>query len=230
MRRLLLTAAGLALLCAPGSAFSQGYEISCPGALNAYFRGSYEPVEYAGREWYSQWLAASPDRPLPSQSWYYAYPDRDIVSVENTAIWTWAEIKVHCWVYRSLYVTVVHYDPIDYGGYVRSTNQDGGCGGDEFMTSVAPADPWTGSQDAAEMTSDDYEPYDPGCGGSGSGGASGDDGGAESDDSGGEMTFAELCDLLSGRLYYDYLCLQQWNEKAGDYETIWCGTAAICET
>ena len=44
------------------------------------------------------------------------------------------------------------------------------------------------------------------------------------------MTFPELCSSLGGKLYYDYLCLEQWNEETGAYETVWCGTAAICET
>ena len=56
--RLLLLAGSVALLCAPGPASSQTYdesgetyEIECPGGLNAYFRGNYQGVYHAGKEW-----------------------------------------------------------------------------------------------------------------------------------------------------------------------------------
>ena len=198
--------------------------------LNAYFRGNYELVEYWGKEWSSQWFAVSPERPLPSRTWYYAYPHRDLISTDGTAYWKWAEIKVHCWVYRRLYVTVIHYDPIDFGGYVSTipTDPSGGCAGGEYMTSIAPTT-WRGPHLSYETQGEHYDPYDPGCGESGGGG--GGDGDGSGEDTAGETgTFAELCSSLGGTLYYDYVCLEQWNEKTGDYETIWCGTAAICET
>lgn len=221
MRLLLLTGVA-ALACAPGTAASQRYDISCPGGLNVYFRDGYQPVEYAGKEWYSQWMASSPVRPLPSQAWYYAYPDRDIISTDNTTLWTWAEIKVHCWVHRSLYVQVIHYDPVDFGGFVRAIPSDpNGCGEGETVTSASPAAPWVG----ADLADHSYDPYDPGCTGSGSEG-----GGGGSSGEGETTTFAETCSALNGTLYYDYFCLEQWNERTGKYETIWCGTAAICET
>ena len=44
------------------------------------------------------------------------------------------------------------------------------------------------------------------------------------------MSFPETCSTLGGTLYYDYVCLQVWNAAAGQYESVWCGTAAICET
>jgi hypothetical protein len=240
MRILLLAGVVSVLLGASTSATSQTYnespaadDIECPGGLNTYFRGNYEPVDYWGKEWFSQWFASSRDRPLPSRTWYYAYPDRDLISTDNTSIWKWAEIKVHCWVYRSLYVTVIHYDPIDFGGYVKNIPADpdgGGCGGGEYMTSVSPV----GSSIArsgpnSELASEPYNPYDPECSGGGSGGG-GDDGGGGSGGDSGEMTFPQLCSSLGGKLYYDYVCLEQWNEKTGAYETVWCGTAAICET
>jgi hypothetical protein len=242
--RLLLLAGVIALFCAPGSASGQtndengeAYDIECPGGLNAYFRGDYEAVDHAGKEWLSQWFAFSPDRPLPSRTWYYAYPDRHITSTDNTSVWEWAEIKVHCWVYRRLYVMVVHYDPIDFGGYVKAIPSDpvdgGGCGGGEHVTSVSPAGSLAGGSDPAyEPSREFYDPYDPGCGGSGGGGTggSGEGGGASGEDEGGGTTFPEQCSSFGGRLYYDYICLEQWNEETGAYEAVWCGTAAICET
>jgi hypothetical protein len=232
--RFLLLAGILALFCAPGSASSQTYDyetrdIECPGGLNTYFRGNYEPVDYAGKEWLSQWFAFSPDRPLPSRTWYYAYPDRNLTSTDNTSIWEWAEIKVHCWIYRSLYITVIHYDPIDFGGYVKTNpsapGSGSGCGDSDYMTSISPIDPWTGgSSPAYELSREDYDPYDPGCGGSG-GGTPGEGG-----DDGDDLTFPELCSSLGGKLYYDYMCLEQWNQATGEYDTVWCGTAAVCET
>lgn len=244
MRLLLLTGV-LALLWAPGSAASQTYEesgetydIECPGGLNSYFRGNYEGVYHAGKEWLSQWFAFSPDRPLPSKTWYYAYPDRHITSTDNTYVWEWAEIKVHCWVYRRLYVMIVHYDPIDFGGYVKAIPSDpgtgGGCEGGEYMSSVSQVGSWAGASDPAdELSAESYDPYDPDCSGGGEGSGGIGDGEGESSGSGGdggEMTFPELCSALGGKLYYDYVCLEQWNEKTGEYETVWCGTAAICET
>jgi hypothetical protein len=218
----LLLAAMFALFCAPGFATSQtadesstAYDIECPGGLNSYFQLNREPVHYRGEEWVSQWFASSPERPLPSRTWYYAYPDRDLISLDNTAFWQWAEIKVHCWIYQSLYITVRHYDPIDFGGYVRMIPSDPsgeGCGGGDYTTSYY------------------YDPYDPGSGCDGSDGTGGSAGGGSAADPTRDMTFPELCSSLGGKLYYDYLCLEQWNEKTGSYETIWCGTAAICET
>ncbi|HEX6371146.1 MAG TPA: hypothetical protein VF006_19665 [Longimicrobium sp.] len=236
--RLLLLAGICSLLCAPGTASTQTYDetaahdIQCPGAFNTYFRGDYQPVDYWGKQWLSQWFASSPERPLPSRTWYYAYPDRDIISTDNTAIWRWAEIKVHCWVYRSLYVTVIHYDPIDFGGYASliPSDPEGGCGGGEYMTSVSPVGPVADADPTDGMSSEYYDPYDPDCSGGGGGsGGTGDD--EESGgDAGGDLTFPELCSLLGGKLYYDYVCLEQWNARTGEYETVWCGTAAICET
>lgn len=190
-------------------------------------------MDYWGKEWLSVWFAFSPDRPLPSKTWYYANPDRDIISTDNTAIWKWAEIKVHCWIYKSMYVMIRHYDPIDFGGYpslIPSDPGSGGCGG-EYVTSISPVGTWGSPHLSYETTDEYYDPYDPGCGGSGDGGGgAGGDGDGYSGNDGESMTFPELCSSLGGKLYYDYVCLEQWNEEKGDYETVWCGTAAICET
>jgi hypothetical protein len=227
MRTLLLTGF-LALLCAPGSASSQTtdasdagtYDIACPATLNSYFQVDYHGVDYAGEEWLSQWRAISSARPLPSRTWYYAYPNRHIKSRDNSHVWEYAEIRVHCWVYRAMYLTVVHYDPIDYRGYVKPASSNPGSGSgtcdDMYMTSLTPTNP------EYELSTAAYDPYDPSCVGSGGGG--GGDGGD------GGVTFPEMCSSLGGKLYYDYLCLEQWNANTGNYETVWCGVAAICET
>jgi uncharacterized membrane protein YgcG len=238
--RLLLLVGVYALLCAPHPAPGQTYDesaavydIECPGSFNAYFRGYREGVYYWGKEWLSTWFASSPERPLPSRTWYYAYPNRDVISTDNTAIWKWAEIRVHCWVYRSLYAMVIHYDPIDFGGYPSTIPSDpdgGGCGGGgEYMTSISPGETAGSPQHSFETTSEYYDPYNPGCddGGSGGGGGSDGDGGGGG---GGGGSFGEMCTSLGGKLYYDFVCLEQWNDKTGDYETVWCGTAAICDT
>lgn len=240
--RLVLLIGGLALFCVPGSASGQTYDttaetydIECPGGLNAYFREHYQGVDHAGKEWLSRWFAFSPERPLPSRTWYYAYPDRHLLSTDNTAVWEWAEIKVHCWVYRGLYVMVRHYDPIDFGGYVKAIPSDPGsggpCTGGEHVASISRLDPWAADNGLShDLSSGSYDPYDPSCDGSGGGGAGDDgDGGSRGDD-GGEMTFPEMCSSLGGRLYYDYLCLEEWDEATREYVTVWCGTAAICET
>jgi hypothetical protein len=238
--RLLLLAGVLALLCAPGPASGQTYDeageandIECPGGLNSYFRGNYEGVHFAGKVWLSQWFAFSPDRPLPSRTWYYAYPERHLTSTDNASVWEWAEIKVHCWVYRRLYLTVIHYDPIDFGGQVKAIPSDpgGGCGGGEYMTSISPVGAWAGGGEPEhELSSEYYDPYDPDCGGSAGGPTGGAGAGGSDGDDSGSMTFPELCSSLGGKLYYDYICLEQWDDRTGEYETVWCGTAAICET
>lgn len=74
-----------------------------------------------------------------------------------------------------------------------------------------------------------YDPYDPGyetpsgCTGGGSSGETGIG-------SGSEETFPEMCTSLGGTLYYDYGCFEAFNTETATWETIWCGTIAVCET
>jgi hypothetical protein len=68
---------------------------------------------------------------------------------------------------------------------------------------------------------DPYDPVQPACGTGGGGSGTGDEEGE---------TFASQCGSMEGKLYYDYLCLEVWNEDTKRYETLWCGVAAICET
>lgn len=224
--RILLPGLLLALFGEAAALSAQGYDVNCPTGLNRNFM-HYQPVPYAGHEWSSQWMAKSSVRPLPSRSWYRAYPNRDITSIDGAARWTGAEILVHCWVYRSMYLTVIHYDPVGFAGYVRPTQQ--AClGGGEPMTSISPPGPWGSPTRTENVSEDTYDPYspdaqsdcdDPEAGGGGTGGSDGS-----------EPTFAEVCSSLGGKLHYDYVCLEQWNKYTGEYEVVWCGTAAICET
>jgi hypothetical protein len=92
-------------------------------------------------------------------------------------------------------------------------NADGCGGGAEYVTDIG------GDADIASPTYDPYSAEPQSCGTGGSPGSAGD-----------TPTFAEICGSLDGKLYYDYLCLDVWNEKTKTYETVWCGTAAFCET
>lgn len=108
----------------------------------------------------------------------------------------------------------------------------GGCGpgGGENLTSLLPADP------NRELSPENfaYDPYDPGaqqtvsCGGGGTGGGTGDGSGGDGSDSGG--SFAETCGSLGGKLYYDYGCLEAFDPETQEWEQVWCGTIAVCET
>jgi hypothetical protein len=123
-------------------------------------------------------------------------------------------------VWSGQYWVVAHEGTIDLGpAYVPwpgGGGNGGGCGG--------PGHYLTGAGGDAAISDAGYDPYasSPSCGDDGGGGS-----GPGSPDG---QNFAELCSSLNGRLYYDFACLELWNEKTGDYQTVWCGTAAFCET
>lgn len=100
------------------------------------------------------------------------------------------------------------------------------CVGDgEYMTSVS-----LDASPGANASPDEYlyDPYDPAyapepssdCPGTGRTG-----GGERS-----TQTFPEMCSGMGGTLYYDYGCIERYNRETGGWETIWCGTYAVCET
>lgn len=115
------------------------------------------------------------------------------------------------------YWVVAHEGTIDFGPEYTPQTGDGCAGADEHMT-AAGGD--------ADIVDPDYDPYSASvqtCGGGGG------PGGSEEGDWGGK-SFAEFCSSANGKLYYDFACLEVWNEDKGSYETVWCGTAAFCET
>lgn len=134
-------------------------------------------------------------------------------------------------VWSGNYWVVAHEGDISFGpaypaGGAGYGSTGSGCGGEDFMTgantdSVGPL--------ASSIYDGGYDPYSPeepssGCGGgTGAGNTGGNTG------SSGE-TFAATCSSLGGKLYYDFFCLEVWNESTGEYKTIWCGVAAFCET
>lgn len=111
------------------------------------------------------------------------------------------------------------------GGAGMSGTGGDRCDGGEYMTGVG-ADTMTHS--APSIYDGAYDPYSPEspseCYGTGGGGVPGQDSGDDPE------TFASTCSSLGGKLYYDFVCLEIWNEASGKYETVWCGVAAICET
>lgn len=103
-----------------------------------------------------------------------------------------------------------------------------GDGPGEYMSSVSPA-PAPGAN--ASPDGYFYDPYDPGydtgtCSGCDGGGAGGGDEGGNIP----EESFPQMCDAWGGKLYYDYGCIEKYNWDTGNWDQIWCGTYAVCET
>lgn len=96
----------------------------------------------------------------------------------------------------------------------------------EYMNSMSPA-PAPGSHAAPDGFL--YDPYDPGYESSTTSGCTEGGEGAGGEAESGE-SFAEMCSSLGGTLYYDYGCIEQYDSNTGQWETIWCGTYAVCET
>jgi hypothetical protein len=106
---------------------------------------------------------------------------------------------------------------------------DPGCGSpDEYMTSMSPA-PAPGAKASPDGYL--YDPYDPGYGSGTASDCSPGAGGSGEDSSGGSKeSFPEMCSAAGGKLYYDYGCIEKYNWDKATWETIWCGTYAVCET
>lgn len=75
---------------------------------------SYYGIEFEDQMFMSQWISkvGLDKAPLPSWNWYYAYPMQTVVSNNSKYRWEDAEIQVHCWVYRALYVIMHHRDHV----------------------------------------------------------------------------------------------------------------------
>lgn len=73
---------------------------------------SYSGVEFEGQTFSSEWRSKRSDFPLPAWNWYYAVPTQTVVSNSGKYRWENAEIQVHCWVYRALYVLTHHRDHV----------------------------------------------------------------------------------------------------------------------
>lgn len=106
-------------------------------------------------------------------------------------------------------------DPGDCGG-------TGPGPGADYPTSVSPAPGANASPDGYL-----YDPYDPGYGSDAPSGCTGGSGGEGSSP---EPTFAAMCGSWGGKLYYDYGCIERYNVARGQWEEVWCGTYATCET
>lgn len=106
-------------------------------------------------------------------------------------------------------------DPDDCGG-------TGPGPGTDYPTSVSPAPGANASPDGYL-----YDPYDPGYAADAPSGCAGGSGGEGRSP---EPTFAAMCGSWGGKLYYDYGCIEQYNVARGQWEEVWCGTYATCET
>jgi hypothetical protein len=92
-------------------AVGESRDVPCEYGYSARFHSHYG-VEFEGQMFMSQWLSKSSKFPLPSWNWYYAYPMQTVVSNNGKYRWENAEIQVHCWVYRALYVITHHRDHV----------------------------------------------------------------------------------------------------------------------
>lgn len=98
-------------------------DIPCPATLNDFEEnGRY--VWFDGREFSTAWRSVAWQFPLPSNNWYEATPDRDVVSVDGKITWNDARILVHCWIHRHLYGLTRHYDHIGSSGRSSCTPHD----------------------------------------------------------------------------------------------------------
>jgi len=96
--------------------FGSGYEdmaegesrdVPCEYSLSPAVFEHYG-VEFKGHMFLSEWRSIRSDFPLPSWNWYYALPNRNPISNDGKARWEDAQIQVHCWVYRVMYVIRHH--------------------------------------------------------------------------------------------------------------------------
>lgn len=126
---------------------------------------SYYGVEFEGQMFRSEWRSKRSDFPLPAWNWYYAYPNSTVVSNHGTHRWENAEIQVHCWVYRAMYVITHHRDHVASLGRLEEI-----CGEDnwEEIEMQAYDDGGSGSNSTVSTTCSGDGGGDPGRGPGGS--------------------------------------------------------------
>ncbi len=97
-------------------AVGESRDVPCVFGLASTVDGHFG-VEFGDDKWFlTDWQSNLSDFPLPSRNWYHAVPNRNPISTDGTARWENAEIQVHCWVYRALYLFQRHYDVIAASG------------------------------------------------------------------------------------------------------------------
>jgi hypothetical protein len=132
-------------------AVGAAYDVPCDYTLGPRFF-QYYGAEFEGQMFLTGWRSVRSDTPLPSWNWYYALPDRDPVSNNGKYRWKDAQIQVHCWVYRAMYLTVIHRDPVAALGELVEL-----CEGD-WRIDVQREDGYDDG-DGSRLGSSRYDPY-----------------------------------------------------------------------
>jgi hypothetical protein len=114
---------------------------------------SYYGVEFEGQMFRSEWRSKRSNFPLPAWNWYYAYPMHTVVSNNGKYRWENAEIQVHCWVYRSLYVFTIHRDHVASLGELVEL-----CEGD-WRVDARREDEYDDGDGSSRLGSSRYDPY-----------------------------------------------------------------------
>lgn len=96
-------------------AVGESRDVACEYGFSRNFAG-HTGVPFEGYMFLSDWRSKRSDFPLPSWNWYYALPDRNPVSEDRKARWNNAEIQVHCWIYRAMYLLHHHRDVVAGAG------------------------------------------------------------------------------------------------------------------
>ncbi len=153
-------------------------DVPCEYSFSARFY-SYYGVEFEGQMFMTQWRSKlGLDRaPLPSWNWYYAYPMRTVVSNNGKYRWEDAEIQVHCWVYRAMYVITHHRDHVASlgrlvelceGDWKRDVRREDGYyddGDDGSRLGSSKYDPYSSSWGVTDFCADDNDGGGGGAGG-----------------------------------------------------------------
>jgi hypothetical protein len=104
-------------------AIGESRDVPCPYGLSATVDGHYG-VPFGNYMFMSEWQSKRRDFPLPAWNWYHAVPNRSPISNDRKARWDNAEIQVHCWVYRAMYMIQRHYDVVAGSGSLVELCED----------------------------------------------------------------------------------------------------------
>jgi hypothetical protein len=138
-------------------------DVPCPYGLSATVDGHYG-VPFGDYMFMSDWQSKKSDFPLPAWNRYYAVPVRSVISNDRKARWDNAEIQVHCWVYRAMYLIQRHYDVVAVSGTLVELCED-----DWERIDIEAYDDVGTAQGSTTLST---------CGGDGGGGGGGGDGGS----------------------------------------------------
>jgi hypothetical protein len=126
-------------------------DVPCEYTYYRHFAG-HSGIDFEGYLFLSDWRSKRSDFPLPSWNWYYALPSRNPVSSDGKARWDNAEIQVHCWIYRAMYILHHHRDVVAAAGQLVEL-----CEGD-WRIDLRREDGYDDG-DGSRLGSSRYDPY-----------------------------------------------------------------------